>query len=287
MPIQQVEVRARLLDIFPAETLQVFPQVTEKMTKADAIAAVVGGASLPALRGFVQANFGRLHQHVYIFEKQGGNPAPDVPFGVAPFGTETRGQESHYFFLLPLTYGLILEGPAGIVRADLPFAWPVKIVVAPDHVRAHFAIMAKSPQAHVGAAQTVIRSTPSPTEKDLLADFPTSLGFPGCGPLDLNKGIKALWANDEIDAPVFQYKRSKSTAREVMDEGFLVKRDDPNRYAELVADPLYQTTYKFMGATPCIEYFLANPTNGTVDFRKFSDTEGCVDDVLGKILGAN
>lgn len=289
MPIQTVEVRERLLEIFPAQTLQAFPQVDDKMTKAEAIAAVVAAASPADLRDFMLANFGRLHQNIYLFERgqNAGNPTPDVPFGVAPFAADTRGSEEHHFFLLPLSYDLILDGPDGLVRESLPFAWPAKLVVASEHVRVHLAMMAKSPQAHVGSERTVVKATPNPTEKDLLSGFPASLGLVGCGSLDVNKGIKALWDDDEFDAPVFRYKRSRSTAKEVMDESYLVKRDDPTRYAELIVEPLYQTTFQFMGDAPCIEYFVIDPTNGSVAFRRFSDTEGCVDGVLGKILAAN
>ena len=79
MLIEAREVRERLLDLFPAATIQEFRQVREKMTKAEGIAAVAKGADLNDVREFVATMFGRLHQHVHIFQRDPTNSRLDVP----------------------------------------------------------------------------------------------------------------------------------------------------------------------------------------------------------------
>lgn len=288
MPIEVREVRERLLDLFPAETIRAFPQVDEAMTKAEGIAAVAAGADLNQVREFLERTFGRLHQHVHIFERDpadGRAPNVGTQFGVDPFAVRVEGGERHHFYLLPLTYDLVLDAP--LERSDLTFAWPLKLVIAQDHVRVHFTIMAKKPQAHVEDGRAVVKSVQRPTEGDLLVGFPASLGLAARGPLDFNRGIKALWDADEFDAPTVQYKRARATSKDVMDEAFTVKAHDPDLYAELADKPLYQTTLLFMGEDPCIKYLVVDPTQGTLVFRRYSSSNDCVDGVIRRILAAN
>ena len=168
-------------------------------------------------------------------------------------------------------------------RHSVTFAWPVKLVASPDHVRIHFTIMAKKPQAYALDDRVVVKSAQEPTEGDLLSEFLPATGRP----LDLNRGIKALWDADAFDAPAVRYKRARATSVEVMDEAFTVKRDDPDRYAELTDKPLYTTTFTFTGEDACIKYFVADPTQGRLVFRRYSSSTNCVDDVIGRILAAN
>ena len=283
MLIDAREVRERLLDLFPAATIQQFPQVREKMTKADGIAAVAQDAEVTDVREFAATMFGYLHQHVHVFHRDPANDRPNVPmpFGVAPFTSTTAEQEHHYFYLVPLIYELVLDAP--LERHSVTFAWPVKVVVALDHIRIHFTIMAKKPQAYAADGRVVVSSAQEPTERDLLGEFHLGIGHP----LDLNLGIKALWDADVFDAPAVRYKRSRATSLEVMDEAFTVKRDDPQRYAELADKPLYNTTFTFTGENACIKYFVADPTHGGLAFRRYSSSTDCVDDVVRRILAAN
>lgn len=282
MLIDAREVRERLLDLFPAATIQKFPQVREKMTKAEGIAAVAQDAAVTDVREFASTMFGYLHQHVHVFHRDpaSGRPSVPMPFGVAPFTSTAAGQEQHYFYMVPLIYELVLDAP--LEHHSVTFAWPLKVVVALDHVRIHFTIMAKKPQAYAADGRVVVSSAHKPTDRDLLGEF-LSIGHP----MDLNRGIKALWDADVFDAPAVRYKRSRATSLEVMDEAFTVKRDDPQRYAELADKPLYNTTFTFTRENACIKYFVADPTQGKLAFRRYSSSTDCVDDVVRQILAAN
>ena len=284
MSIQVREVRKRLLNLFPRATLLGFPQARKTRTKADAISAVADGADLDDVRGFVSSKFGCLHQHVHMFERgRSSNHALRIGelFGVRPFSERMDGDEHHHFYLIPLHYDLVLDEP--LERRVVTFAWPVKVVVAPQHARIHFTIMAKSLQAYIRGDRVVMKSVQKPKTHDLLNDFRYFAGRP----LDFNRGIKALWRDDEFDARKVQYKRARATSLEVMDERFTVRRHDPDRYAELANKQLYKTTFEFSGENPCIKYFVADPTQGTLAFRRFSSFSYCIDDVIRRLLAAN
>jgi hypothetical protein len=284
MPIGSRVVRERLLDLFPAEAIQAFPEVRDKMTKAEAAAAVAKGADADDVRNFVASNFGRLHQHVYFFEPglTNGVINANPPYGVAPFRTGKKSEERSYFYLLRLAYDLVLDNP--LEKETLAFAWPLKVVVAPNHSRLHLTIMAKSLSGYMPEDRSVLKTLQRPTERDLLNEFRQSFGWQR---LDLNRGIKALWDTGEFDAPSVQYKRPRSITTNVMDEDFTVRAHDPERYIELLDKPLFQTTFRFLGDEPCIGYFVADPTNGSLVFRRYSTSNDCIDDVVRRILAAN
>lgn len=288
MPNNARGVRKRLLGLFPKATIQSFPQVHQGMTKAEGIDAVVETVGLDTVRDFVVRRFGRLHQHVYIFERRSarGSLETTTPFGKAPFRAEgTTGGERHHFYLLDLIYELVLDAP--LDRSEVRFLWPVKIVTGESHVRVHLTIMAKDLKAYTPEGRPVIRSSPKPNRRELLTGFPASLGLDTGGPLDINRGVKTLWEADEFDAVTVHSKRSRSTSREVMDEEFTVKQDDPTLYAGLWARPLYHASFKLNPSLACIKRFVAKPTRGILEFRQYSLSDECVDDVARRILAAN
>lgn len=288
MPLPR-EVLERLLGLFPVTALREFGQPDEPMTKEDLISAIADGKSENAVLNFVASNAGVLHQHVYVFDKRpaDGNNGfdPAAPFGAAPYRQYNVGNERVYHYLLELTYEVLLDDP--LERAELGFAWPVKMVVAPRHIRVHFTIMAKSLAAYSPGGRPVLRSSPSLDEEDLLDGFPATLGMPPRGALDLNQGVKALWEAGEFDSPVVRYVEDKATTRAVMHEDQLVKRDDPERYAEMLLTPLLDTTLLFMGENPCVKHVVVNACEGTLAFRVYSSSNDCIDDVIRRILQAN
>lgn len=288
MPVPEARrLHIRLLNLYPATTVKDHRHVTEPGTKDDAIEAVVDNSEdVEELLEFVVTYFGRLHQHVYVFRWDGEELDPEAPFNEPPIRTVAEDDERHHYYLLRRTYELVLDDP--LEYSQLDFSWPVKIVEAPDHLRVHFTIMAKSPAAYVGGDRGIVRAIPHPKEDSLLEGLQMTAGIGEHASLmDLNRGVKALWDADEIDSPAVKYKRARATSKDVMDEEFLVKADDPERYRELWDKPLFKTTFVFLGEDDCVDYFNIDPSNGKVTFRRYSATDDCVDNVIRTIVEAN
>lgn len=284
-PIGSHAISERLLDLFPADTLRVFEEAEGSPTKAERIDAILDRATEADLRRFVSDHFGRLHQHVYVLAREGdGDIALEQPFGGA-FEVRDVDEERHAFYLETLTHQLVIDSP--LEHRQLRFAWPLKVVEAPDHVRVHFTIMNKSPQAYMEDGRRVVSSSPAPRESQLLEQFRAVSGIDAAQDLDLNRGVKALWDAGEYDAPSVKYKRTRATSKDVMDEAFMVRSHDPDLYEELQDKPLFGTTLRFMDDDPCIDYFFVNPTNGFLRFRRYSATNECVDRVIRRIVAAN
>lgn len=285
---ESTDVRNRLLGLFPAATVHEYHDDADATTKDAAIEAVVERLDEEGLSRLVVASFGLLHQHVFLFhweppEDEGLNPSEI--FDEEPVRENDVGREHHYYYLLERNYQLYLDP---LEKDELVFSWPIKVVTADDHVRVHFTIMAKSPSAYVNDNKTVVKSIPYPDEDKLLDDFHATDGLIGrAHRMDINRGIKALWDVDDIDSPNVKYKREKATSKDVMDESFTVKQDDPELYEALENKALFKTQFLLTVDDPCARYFVVNPSKGKVTFRRYSSTTDCVDSVIRRIIEAN
>lgn len=276
MRVENLSSRERLLDLFPANVLSA-RNGSPGGLKGAAVSGLAQGFGVDEAQAFVAEHFGFLHQHVHVFEQGPRNDPAEV------LGTEAghhRWQgEDHHVFIRELTYDLVVEGPLEAMTLTLP--WPLKLVRGQGHVRLHSTIMARSPATLID--RPVVKAVKTPREKDLVG----ALRAIGIGdPLDLNRGIKRLWFDDVFDAPAVQYKRERATTRDVMDEEFLVKADDPELYDELQDKSLYDVMFK-MREPECVKYFVADPTRGTLSFRRFPASETCIDALIQRIIAAN
>lgn len=290
MLIEEREMRRRLLQLFPKATLDSFPAAINKKNKTEMVEAVVDSATTDDINGFVRDRFGRLHQHTHIFEPDDRIVAAldeAVPFGATLLESPAtvRG-EQHRTYILPLDYNLILGNP--LEERTIRFPWPFKIVAAPDHCRIHFTIMAKDIRAHMKDDRPVEKVTQQPTRHELLRVLPSALDLDYMTPLDLNKGIKDLWENNDIfDARNVKHKRVRATSKDVMDGSYTVKRDDPVLFRELMGRPLFETAFVLWPEHQFTKYFLANPTKGILSFRCYSEKSGNIDEFVRRILGVN
>lgn len=107
---------------------------------------------------------------------------------------------------------------------------------------------------------------------------------------DLHRGIKALWAQDVIDAFESQFKTSYSVAREVMDEDTLIKRDVPQLYKDVKNRPLYDASFQLLNPSNhglSLERFRVKPSEGELEFPRFTNNPREVDYVVEKIIDNN
>ena len=284
------QMRQRLLDLFPKASLDSFAAAIGERTKETMIAAILDTASDDQLTDFVCTKFGRLHQHIYIYQhnRHASRTLPTAtPFGVSPL-TAPRdvGGEQHYTYISQLDYDLLLADPAGIVRETVSFPWPIKIVSAPDHLRIHFAIMAKDLKVYVDDGRIIEKTTRQRTKSQLLLQLPIDLEVGGMIPVDINGGIKALWDEDVFDGARVRFKRPNATLTEAMDSSFTIKQSDPELFAEILISPILHIAAHFT-SNAFTASFVAQPTKGNLSFRRYSVPSTAVDEFIRQILSAN
>lgn len=278
------ELLERLLDLYPRAALLTAWEM-ERVKKGPAIDQIVGAAPMTDIFRFAAENGGRTRQHVHLVEAPPNHQllSPSV-LGHPPLFSSTNGDETAFSYIVPLNFKVVLDGP--LEHSTLSFLWPMKLVLAPNHARLHLTIMSKNVDSYY-PGRVVVRARPSLQEQDFLGALPAAIEAPNIVPLDINRGVKALWEADRIDSPKIKWKKAKSVTEQVMDEQYRVKQDDPDVYVDAQAKPLLATLFEFRAGDAIVDYFKVDPTYGRVFFRRFSRESSSVDNVVREILAAN
>ena len=104
---------------------------------------------------------------------------------------------------------------------------------------------------------------------------------------DLNKGIKKLWSDDEIDASKAKFKKAKSVSTEVLDEDFMLKKDMNAVYVEIIKAPIVQTTFRVLKKKNLTDAFVVDPTKGIFSFAVYPKQHNGLTDLIDLILSHN
>lgn len=203
-------------------------------------------------------------------------------------GVDRGEQMVSFLYLLELEFLVWVDNP--LEKTSIVFLWPFQVRIQSPFIIASFAIMEQNVSAYFGDERPVLRAEKLIDEKDVLETIFQRLP-PGASPvpLDINKGIKALWQNGIIDAPRVGWKKPRATATQTMDQSFLVKRDDPGLYAQLRRQPLFKTVFKAMdpAAFGFSGFFVVEPGKGFLSFPSFARGPDDRANVIREILHHN
>jgi hypothetical protein len=174
-------------------------------------------------------------------------------------------------------------------RQFLEFLWPVCVTVGGTVLQVKFTIMEKDLRSYFpGAGAVAIRKRSVDEESVLKGAKEHLLPYVQAVPLDINKGVKALWEEDYIDSPEARWRNSRSTSRETMDEKYMIKKDQRAVYDKAKRVPLLQTLFRFVkDEDEYVSHFVVDPGNGLVRFPMFSARRDGTINVLAKILALN
>lgn len=105
---------------------------------------------------------------------------------------------------------------------------------------------------------------------------------------DLNKGVKHLWENGNLDCREVAYRKDASRAREVMDENSLYKEIYPDDYMELMRKPLESCSFRYLlDDQEFPEHFICDATNGTFSFNIFPKNPNQINAIINEIIRGN
>ncbi len=225
------------------------------------------------------------HLHLFSHSAEQISSLPDEPLGLLSLvRSERTATQALWFYLIELSYNVVLRDPLEIVPVKFP--WPVLIRCTNDLLTLRFTIMEPSMASRFDSGR-IVKATREIDESTVQAQALGNLGLSNVTALDLNKGVKGLWSDDMIDSPSVQWKKARATTRQVMDGDYLVKRDDPDLYQELVDKPLFGALFRWVGDSISLEHFTVEATQGTFTFRTFSDLDKGADYVVREILERN
>jgi hypothetical protein len=282
MPILQtasIEDRKRLLELFPVSVLR--HSFKSKGTKEEICYAAAADSSpdqIEKFASFVDENLSCCKQHVYVFTRNDGA----ITFPASIVGgekiLEIAGVRALY--VTCTKYQIVLRDP--LEETTLDFLWPVRIELNLDYVIVRFVVLEKNPSSYFDRPVYVGGKTIG--EKNILSDIQASLTLT---PADLNKGIKKLWADGFIDSSRTKFKKTKSTASEIMDEERGIKQNNPELYSILQEAPLFTTLFQVPEDQSTVSEFSTDPSKGIIGFSSYSEKKEDTDIVIEKIISNN
>ena len=290
MPSNRATARSlsRLLNVFPVAAMRAEWDLRGR-TKSDLIGAVVARIDAANITDFVEKSVGLTKQHIFLFEHNLNN-LNNLPDSVlrtcGPDKVHKTNATAELFYLIPLEFAYVAGSPPE--EGTIEFPWPVRFVFRRRIVEAHLTTMEKDLEAYLDELKPVYSAHRDLEDRDIIEDFKATLNEIDIVPLDINKGVKQLWANDQIDAPRLAWKSPVSTRINAMDGEYMVKRDDPEEYEQAKDSPLLKTIFKVLA--PDVnwpEVLLIDATAGEISIPRYSHDPRAIENIIGEILRLN
>lgn len=277
----------RLLGLYSVQKLSSHFGSKER-TKEGIIRDIAESHSREDIVNFAFRYHSTTKHHVEIYEHARVNPArlTSDPLGLPRLERQERtASESVWFYLVELTYTVYLRDP--LEHTTLDFLWPVRARCTPTILELAFTVMEKDLTSRFPAGR-VVRTIKVVDEKLVSATLRTGLDLPEAGIADLNRGVKSLWEDGMIDGAAALFKQPRGTTRHTMDEKGLLRKDDEERYREILDKPLFNCAFKWTGGGEVsLDHFAAEPTQGKLSFGTYSDLNTGADYVVREILKRN
>lgn len=290
----------RLLDLFPARVLSDYWSGVSSMTKDETTEHVANNVSANQVFDFAFDKLDCCKLYVLVLEHGVSGSLPSSMLN-DPLQINTGGQSKsvtlvksdtsseEYLYIFDQIYNVWFDSIAGSKKAK--FLWPLRVRRYDDCFIIQMTKLSKAIQTYF-PNRDVVTHRRNYTRNNLSTLVVNYLGQGGFSitRADLHRGIKALWAQDVIDAFESQFKTSYSVAREVLDENTLIKRDVPQLYNEVKNKPLYDASFQLLNPSNhglSLEGFRVKPSEGELEFPRFTNNAREVDYVVEKVIDNN
>jgi len=290
--VTAAQARERLLNLFPAHAIRSAWSLGN-ITKERAVEHLVKTASAQDTNAFAFDHFPLTKQHVDLLL-----PSPRVHpsarlnliTGETPVLRRTEDGETQYFYLLDVRFEVVFLET--LHREFIDFKWPILVGVQPNLLQVKFTILEKDVRSYFRDtdAGRVMVSRRSVDEKAILKLIQDEFRRHDrkLEPLDINRGVKALWAQDYIDSQDARWKKHRSTATETKDERFFLKRDLPEVCETVRRSPLLKAQFQFMrDSDQFVPHFVVEASSGVLRFPMYCNRRESTLNVIAKILELN
>ena len=276
----------RLLNLFSkASIMSHWPQ--HKANKEEMVKHIARNETEQDIKKFVFSELTRCKQHVYAFSHDVdlSNLPDSVLVGHQHLQKEESSSRVAFKFILEPEYVVHLTGP--YEKVQVPYKWPIMIEFFEGVCCLRFVKLVKNMKAEFGDRYLKLDGM-TIDESDLIAALGIAFdNLGGVQVLDLNKGVKELVEEDIIDGKRVRVKRKMSTRTENVDGNYTFKKDLPEEeYKEFKGSPLLNSRFEVISGDHDLEVFSTNPTEGFINFPRYSD-EGDTNEILREIIGRN
>jgi hypothetical protein len=287
--VTATQARERLLNLYPAHAIR-SAWTLGNVTKERAVEELAKTQSTADVSNFAFENISLTKQHVYLLE-----PSPAFSMSALPTVTIDDGptlqhgerSEARFFYLPDLRFEVVFLD--SLDRQYIDFKWPILIDIRRDLLQVKFTTIERDLRTLFHGERVTV-SRRSVDEKSILKSIEDQFRASShrLRALDINKGIKALWAQDYIDSQEARWKKSRSTANEVMDERFFLKRDLPEMYDAVRRAPILKAQFEFMkDREQFVPHFVVEANDGVLRFPLYGNRQESSLNVIAKILELN
>lgn len=280
-----LEVNKRLLKAFSVDALKEVFNLTESKERQAGLLNLIARSNTEAIiNDKIFSHFSLLKQHIYIYEFKGVLNENWLNNHPAYISTKKINNSNYIFNLLvPIQFEGFNKTKGKIEVFD--FLVPVQIHKKKTILIIHINILERD--LSTISEDKIISASRDKNDEDILKGLVEYANPVRLIKLDVNKGIKALWHADEIDALKVKYKNSKSTSQEIMDEDNLIKKEMPALYSTLITKPLGITTFRVMKQNNLVHYFNIDPSRGFLNFSIFPKHLNGINDLIDLVLTNN
>ena len=268
----------RMLDLFPYDVIKLEWSGKEGK-KEDVCEKVAETATTKEILGFVDRNFLRCRQHVYVFCAPNLNSLPNIHKG----DQELTEREIRALYLVRLTHRVVLDDP--LEEVEVSFLWPIQVQLHAAHLIVRFIKLQKDVGSYLDRERIVSRGRKNVDEQQILDVLVNEHGLK---PTDIHKGVKTLWDNDFFDAYRVKFKKPFSTTTEIMDDERGVKHNNPELYKIARDAELFEIVFEVLprgDIERCVSIVRIEPPKGRIAFDRHSkagekDTHFVVNEII-------
>jgi hypothetical protein len=281
------KITSRLLEMYPVEVLKAEYEVTGVW--GDVVEQILKKTTINDLKEDALRLMGHCRQHVFVFRHD--LKAGQLPNKILTQNTEcenlsvdTHDRKEIEYLLLNKYHFVQVKGNTAIHHRSFNW-WPVKIVVRPGYLELRITIA----ERHNKSEPPFFYSERDFDEKSIVGVMFAAIGHKiGLLPVDLNRGLKKVWESNIIDSKFITRKGAKSVDTSLMDVGYTFKKDFPERYNDLIADPLrksvFESTNEKDGLPPS---FHIDAEQGFLAFRGFPRRDDAINKIMDLLIKNN
>jgi len=286
MPNTERDLRKRLLHLLP---VRVVKEHFDQTGSFEDISEHLSALPTRTLMGFYFDNFNLSRQNIYLFElnKNFSRNSINQALPLTIHHEVSRGGMWYFSCYAKTEFSVYLDNPVALEA--LIFYQPIHITISGRKIAIAFTKLEKNVNSYFPQDRSARRSTVKNDQDILLKEILAHLSQTySVSTLDFNKGIKGLWANDDIDCFKIQFKNPHSVRVETMDGTLTFKTKYPLEYAEIVGRPMGSAQWKYLrGDDYLCDTFTADPSKGEISITKFPENNNQIANVINKILASN
>jgi hypothetical protein len=281
------ELLKRLLNLYPIKSIKEHFNLTGN---AIDVIEVISAKPINDIKSFAFSHHDHTKQNIHLFELGRTFVKANMPNGF-PFSIEKDNvvNGEYIFLILPkTTYSVYLSNP--MAKPDIIFYQPVIIRIKQKSLVIQFTKLKKDVNSYFPEARDAKKAAEVNTEDDTLKailEYFTD-NYNSVEVNDFNKGLKHIWAGDQIDCHKIHRTNAHSVALETMNGTLTFKEQYPEDYKRIITKPIGISIWKYMLADSYFcEGFTLNPTEGFIGITSSPKLSNQVNNVLTKILEHN